>query len=163
MGELQYVRLEVEMEKRRRKVTIPVGLIDDLYCTVLTCTCEIIYILYYRTFCTTSSNDPQYPRTPSRTVMSSAVASLVKSAAQTAHAHVAALLAPTQVKPGDKLPLKETVKEADATKLITLAPSGKNIFVRTNMRFGSLCPCPAPTPFCFPSSLPLPQEILLRM
>jgi hypothetical protein len=63
--------------------------------------------------------------------MSSAVASLVKGAAQTAHAHVATLLAPTQVKPGDKLPLKETVKEADATKPITLAPSGKNIFVRT--------------------------------
>ena len=63
--------------------------------------------------------------------MSSAIASLVKGAAQTAHAHVAALLAPTQVQPGDKLPLKETVKEADATTPITLAPSGKNIFVRT--------------------------------
>jgi hypothetical protein len=78
--------------------------------------------------------------------MSSAVANLVKGAAQTAHAHVAALLATTQVKPGDKLPLKETVKEADATKPITLAPSGKNIFVRTilYMRFGSLRPRPRP-------------------
>ena len=72
--------------------------------------------------------------------MSSAVASLVKDVAQTAHAHAAALLTPTQVKPGDKLPLKEIVKEADATTPITLAPSGKNIFVRTRntMRFGSV-------------------------
>jgi hypothetical protein len=91
--------------------------------------------------------------------MSSAVASLVKGAAQTAHAHVAALLASTQVKPGDKLPLKETVKEADATKPITLAPSGKNIFVRTICALGSVhwhVPPPPPLPFCFPS--PLPQE-----
>ncbi len=64
--------------------------------------------------------------------MSSAVASLVKGAAQTAHAHAAALLAPSQVKPGDKLP-KETVKETDATKPITLTPSGKNIFVRMRL------------------------------
>lgn len=84
--------------------------------------------IYYTIFGTTSSNDPQYSNSYS---MSSAVASLVKGAAQTAHAHVAALLASTQVKPGDKLPIKETVKEADATKPISLAPSGKNIFVRT--------------------------------
>jgi hypothetical protein len=62
--------------------------------------------------------------------MSSAVASLVKDAAQTAHAHVATLLASSQAKPGDKLPLNETVKETDAAKPITLAPSGKNVFVR---------------------------------
>lgn len=90
--------------------------------------------------------------------MSSAVASLVKDAAQTAHAHAAELLAPTQVKPGDKLPLRENVKEADATKPITLAPSGKNIFVRT-MDLGS-DHVPLPSPFSFPS---LPQEIYLRM
>jgi hypothetical protein len=77
--------------------------------------------------------------------MSSLVASLVKGAAQSAHTHVATLLAPNQVKPGDKLPLKETVKETDATKPITLAPSGKNIFVR-------IMPCP-PSPL---SSLPPP-------
>ena len=128
-GVVSYVRLEVE--KRRRKVTIRVGLIDDLYCTVFTSTWEIIFIgryIYYRTFGTTSTNDPQYPHLYS---MSSVVASLVKGAAQTAHAHVAALLASTQVKPGDKLPLNETVKEDDATKPVTLAPTGKNIFVRT--------------------------------
>jgi len=76
--------------------------------------------------------------------MSSAVASLVKSAAHTAHAHVAALLAPTQVKPGDKLPLKETVKEADAAKPITLAPSGKNIFVGVPGAFTPTCHSQAP-------------------
>jgi hypothetical protein len=82
--------------------------------------------------------------------MSSAVASLVKNAAQTAHAHVAALLATAQVKPGDKLPLKETVKEADATTPITLAPSGKNIFVRTNTACSTVYICalalPPPSP-----------------
>lgn len=76
--------------------------------------------------------------------MSSTVASLVKGAAQTAHAHVAALLAPSQVKPGDKLPLNETIKEADATKPISLAPSGKNIFVGVPGAFTPTCHLQAP-------------------
>jgi hypothetical protein len=62
--------------------------------------------------------------------MASVIADLAAGAAQTAHAHVAALLAARQVKPGDKLPLKETVKETDAGKAFSLAPTGKNIFVR---------------------------------
>ena len=62
--------------------------------------------------------------------MASVIANIATSAAQTAHAHVAALLAARQVQPGDKLPLNETVKETDATKPIQLAPTGKNIFVR---------------------------------
>jgi hypothetical protein len=60
----------------------------------------------------------------------SSVVGHVKDAAHAAHAHVAALLSHNQAKPGDKLPLNETVKETDATTPITLAPSGKNIFVR---------------------------------
>lgn len=63
--------------------------------------------------------------------MSCPALSLAKGAAQTAHAHAAALLVSRQVKLGDKLPLNETVKETDATKPITLAPSGRNIFVRS--------------------------------
>ena len=95
----------------------------------LTSTWEIIFIgRYIYSIGHLAQRAPTTHSTPS---MTSAVASLVKGAAQTAHAHVAALLAPAQVKPGDKLPLKENVKEADATKPITLAPSGKNIFVRT--------------------------------
>jgi hypothetical protein len=62
--------------------------------------------------------------------MASIITDLAAGAAQTAHAHVAALLAARQVKPGDKLPLKETVKETDAGKAFSLAPTGKNIFVR---------------------------------
>jgi hypothetical protein len=62
--------------------------------------------------------------------MASVIANIATSAAKTAHAHVAALLATRQVQPGDKLPLNETVKETDATTPIKLAPTGKNIFVR---------------------------------
>lgn len=56
------------------------------------------------------------------------VASLVGG---TARAHAEALVSATQVKPGEKLPLGVTVKEEDAANPITLAPTGKNIFVRT--------------------------------
>lgn len=62
--------------------------------------------------------------------MASLIANIATSAAKTAHAHVAALLAARQVQPGDKLPLNETVKETDATTPIKLAPTGQNIFVR---------------------------------
>ena len=110
----------------------------------LTSTWEIIFIGNYPTFATTSSNDPEYSESY---IMSSAIASLVKGAAQTAHTHVAALLAQAQVKPGDKLPLKETVKEADATKPITLAPSGKNIFVRTTCALAVSVHIPPPSFF----------------
>ena len=83
------------------------------------------------------------------------VISHVKDAAHTAHAHVAALLSHNQAKPGDKLPLNETVKETDATTPITLAPSGKNIFVR------HICPAPVPTlafRHCLRSLLPCTQN-----
>jgi hypothetical protein len=127
----------------------------------LTSTWEFIFIaryIYYSTFGTTSSNRPLFFDSYS---MSSAVASLVKGAAQTAHAHVAALLAPTQVKPGDKLPLKETVKEEDATTPITLAPSGKNIFVRTICALVLSVHVPPPSLFVF---LPLfLKRYFLRM
>jgi len=58
------------------------------------------------------------------------IASLATDAARTAHAHVAQLLATRQVKPGDKLPLNETVKETDPTKPFSLTPTGRNVFVR---------------------------------
>jgi hypothetical protein len=45
-------------------------------------------------------------------------------------AHVAELLASRQVKPGNKLLLKETVTETDATKPFSLTPTGKTIFFR---------------------------------
>jgi hypothetical protein len=62
--------------------------------------------------------------------MASVISTLATGAAQTAHAHVAALLATRQVKPGDKLPLSAKVKETDAANAITLAPTGRNIYVR---------------------------------
>jgi len=60
------------------------------------------------------------------------IVSITTDAAKTGHAHATALLAAPQAKQGDKLPLKETVKETDATTPITLAPSGKTIFVRSS-------------------------------
>jgi hypothetical protein len=57
------------------------------------------------------------------------VACLATDAAKTAHERATQLLAARQVKPGDKLPLKEKVKETDASKPFSLAPTGKNIFV----------------------------------
>jgi len=76
--------------------------------------------------------------------MASVIADLAAGAAQTAHAHVAALLAARQVKPGDKLPLKETVKETDAGKAFSLAPTGKNIFVGVPGAFTPTCSSQAP-------------------
>ncbi|KAH9987239.1 Redoxin-domain-containing protein [Russula compacta] len=76
--------------------------------------------------------------------MSCSALSLATGAAQTAHAHAAALLASRQVKLGDKLPLNETVKETDATKPITLAPSGRNIFVGVPGAFTPTCSSQAP-------------------
>ncbi|KAF8466061.1 Redoxin-domain-containing protein [Russula ochroleuca] len=74
----------------------------------------------------------------------SSVVGHVKDAAHAAHAHVAALLSHNQAKPGDKLPLNETVKETDATTPITLAPSGKNIFVGVPGAFTPTCHSQAP-------------------
>jgi hypothetical protein len=62
--------------------------------------------------------------------MSSFISSLATTVAQAAHAHASALLASRQAQPGDKLPLSEIVKENEAAKPITLAPAGRNIFVR---------------------------------
>lgn len=93
----------------------------------------------------------QRPQQNSNTMAS--VISHVKDAAHTAHAHVAALLSHNQAKPGDKLPLNETVKETDATTPITLAPSGKNIFVR------HICPARLPPP---PPPCPCPSSPAFR-
>jgi hypothetical protein len=70
--------------------------------------------------------------------MSSLISSLATTVAQAAHAHASALLASRQAQPGDKLPLNETVKENEAGKLITLAPTGRNIFVRMHIVAPSL-------------------------
>jgi hypothetical protein len=78
--------------------------------------------------------------------MASIIADLATGAAQAAHAHAAALLASQQAKSGDKLPLDETLKETDATTPITLAPTGKTIFVRL--------PFPACASFHHPSLSP---------
>ena len=67
------------------------------------------------------------------------IASLATDAAKTAHAHVAQLLASRQVKPGDKLPLTQTVKETDPANSFSLAPTGKNIFVRVPSSSPSPC------------------------
>jgi len=76
--------------------------------------------------------------------MSSFLSSLATSVAQSAHAHVSALLASRQVQPGDKLPLSETVKETDAGKPITLAPTGRNIFVGVPGAFTPTCSTQVP-------------------
>ena len=69
------------------------------------------------------------------------IASLATDAAKTAHAHVAQLLASRQVKPGDKLPLNQTVKETDPASSFSLTPTGKNIFVRVFPPIIALSPC----------------------
>jgi len=76
--------------------------------------------------------------------MTSDILNLATDAAKTAHAHTTALLAARQAKQGDKLPLKETVKETDATTPITLAPSGKTIFVGVPGAFTPTCSLQAP-------------------
>jgi hypothetical protein len=81
--------------------------------------------------------------------MASVITDLAAGAAKTAHAHVAALLAARQVKPGDKLPLKETVKETDAGKAFSLAPTGKNIFVRVPHYTVHHCGLWPGSSFCF--------------
>ncbi|KAI9447120.1 Redoxin [Russula earlei] len=76
--------------------------------------------------------------------MSCETVSFASDAAKTAHAHAAALLASRQAKPGDKLPLKEHVKETDATTPLILAPSGKSIFVGVPGAFTPTCSLQAP-------------------
>ncbi|KAH9053143.1 Redoxin [Lactarius vividus] len=72
------------------------------------------------------------------------MASIISSAAQTAHAQASALLAKHHAKPGDKLPLKEPLKENDPTKAITLAPTGKTLFVGVPGAFTPSCSSQAP-------------------
>lgn len=61
--------------------------------------------------------------------MSSLLAGFATNATQAvAHAHVTALLSQSLVKQADKLPLNH-VKENEVAKPITLALTGKNIFV----------------------------------
>jgi hypothetical protein len=55
--------------------------------------------------------------------------SVIASAAQTAHAAAAQLLAKAQAKVGDRLPKDVTVKEDDPATPITLTLSGKSIIV----------------------------------
>ncbi|KAH9979582.1 Redoxin [Lactifluus volemus] len=74
----------------------------------------------------------------------SPISSLVESIAQSAHAHVSALLASNQAQPGDKLPLNEKVKENEAGKPIALAPTGRNIFVGVPGAFTPTCSSQAP-------------------
>jgi hypothetical protein len=59
------------------------------------------------------------------------MASVVTSAAKTAHQLVASLLEKAQVKAGDKVPLNQTVKLAGApASPHTLSLSGRNVIVR---------------------------------
>ena len=53
-------------------------------------------------------------------------------------AHIVEILATRQVKSGDKLPLKEIVKETDPTKSFSLTPTGKNVFARVPSLYHSL-------------------------
>ncbi|KAI0259506.1 Redoxin [Gloeopeniophorella convolvens] len=76
--------------------------------------------------------------------MASVIASIASGAAQTAHASAASLLAARQAKPGDKLPVKETVKETDPSKAITLSATGRNIFVGVPGAFTPPCSSHAP-------------------
>jgi len=70
--------------------------------------------------------------------------SIISSAVEAAHAQATALLAKNQAKPGDKLPLKEHLKENDPSKAITLAPTGKNVFIGVPGAFTPSCSSQAP-------------------
>ncbi|KAH9026238.1 Redoxin [Lactarius hengduanensis] len=76
--------------------------------------------------------------------MTSIISSLASGAAKTAHAQASALLATHPAKPGDKLPLKEPLKENDATKAIALAPTGKTLFIGVPGAFTPSCSSQAP-------------------
>ncbi|KAH9014593.1 Redoxin [Lactarius deliciosus] len=76
--------------------------------------------------------------------MTSIISSLASGAAQTAHAQASALLAKHPAKPGDKLPLKEPLKENDPTKAIALAPTGKTLFIGVPGAFTPSCSSQAP-------------------
>lgn len=58
------------------------------------------------------------------------MASIVTSAAKTAHAAAASLLEKAQVKPGEKIPVSVTVKELSPAEAIRLNLTGKSILVR---------------------------------
>jgi len=76
--------------------------------------------------------------------MASIISSFATGAVQVAHAQASALLAKHQAKPGDKLPLKEPLKENDAAKPILLAPTGKNVFIGVPGAFTPSCSSQAP-------------------
>ncbi|KAA1470995.1 Redoxin [Dentipellis sp. KUC8613] len=72
------------------------------------------------------------------------MASIVASAAKTAHAAAASLLEKAQIKVGEKVPTNETVKEDNPAKPITLALAGKNIInARSDRVLGNQVGVPA--------------------
>lgn len=76
--------------------------------------------------------------------MSSFFSDLATNATQTvAHAHVTALLSKHPAKQGDKLPLN-LLKENDVAKPITLALTGKNVFVGVPGAFTPSCSSQVP-------------------
>jgi 2-Cys peroxiredoxin 5 len=76
--------------------------------------------------------------------MESIISNFATGAVQVAHSQATALLAKHQAKPGDKLPLKELVKENDAAKPFALDPTGKNVFVGVPGAFTPSCSSQAP-------------------
>ncbi|KAI0067522.1 Redoxin [Artomyces pyxidatus] len=65
--------------------------------------------------------------------------SAVTDAARTAHAAAATLIQKSLVKPGDKLPTTETVKEDSPTDVFALGLTGKNLIVGVPGAFVPLC------------------------
>lgn len=57
------------------------------------------------------------------------MASIITSAAKSAHAAAATLLEKAQAKPGDKIPITVTVKEQSPAETTTLDLTGRNILV----------------------------------